>query len=48
MSSINIRKIKTNVDNLLLEKQKMEKGDKTKKKPAGKVKAKIRIENDVR
>lgn len=25
----------------------MEKGDKTKKKPAGKVKAKIRIENEV-
>jgi Translation initiation factor eIF3 subunit len=48
VSSINIRKVKTSVDNLLLEKQKLEKGDKAKKKtPAAKVKARLRIEDDV-
>lgn len=47
MSSINIRRVKTSLDNLCLEKQKMEKGDKPKKKTAAKVKAKLRIEEDV-
>lgn len=40
--------MKTTLDNLYLEKQKMEKGDKPKKKAgAGKVKARIRVEDDV-
>lgn len=47
MSSTNIRKIKTTLDNLYLEKQKIEKGDKPKKKAATKVKARLRIEGDV-
>jgi len=48
VSSINIRKVKTTIDNLYLEKQKMEKGDKQKKKPgAGKVRTKLRVEVDV-
>lgn len=47
MASTNIRKVKTTVDNLYLEKQKIEKGDKPKKKAATKVKAKLRIEGDV-
>lgn len=48
VSSTNIRKVKTSLDNLFLEKQKMEKGDKPKKKPgAGKVKARLRVEDDV-
>jgi len=46
LASSNIRKIKTTVDNLYLEKQKMEKGDKPKKKAATKVKARLRIEGD--
>lgn len=47
LSSTNIRKVKTSIDNLLLEKQKMEKGDKPKKKPGvGKVKARLRVEDD--
>jgi translation initiation factor 3 subunit J len=45
---VNIRKIKSSLDNLYLEKQKLEKGDKPKKKPAaGKIKAKLRVEDDV-
>lgn len=47
MSSTNIRKIKTSLDNLCLEKQKIEKGDKPKKKAAAKAKARLRIEGDV-
>jgi translation initiation factor 3 subunit J len=40
--------VKTTIDNLYLEKQKMEKGDKQKKKPgAGKVRTKLRVEVDV-
>ena len=47
MSSVNIRKIKTTIDNLYLEKQKLEKGDKQKKKTgAGKVRTKLRVEDD--
>lgn len=46
--SIYIRKIKTSIDNLALEKQKLEKGDKPKKKAGGaKVKGKLRMEADV-
>lgn len=49
VSSVNIRKVKTTIDNLYLEKQKMEKGDKQKKKTggAGKVRTKLRVEDDV-
>lgn len=47
VSSVNIRKVKASIDNLYLEKQKMEKGDKPKKKSNVKVKAKIRVEEDV-
>lgn len=48
MSSVNIRKVKASIDNLYLEKQKMEKGDKPKKAKTGvKVKARIRVEEDV-
>jgi translation initiation factor 3 subunit J len=48
VSSTNIRRVKTTVENLFLEKQKLEKGDKPKKKPAaGKVKATLRMEGDV-
>jgi Translation initiation factor eIF3 subunit len=47
VSSTNIRKIKTSLDNLHLEKQKMEKGDKPKKKAGPKSKVKLRIEGDV-
>ncbi|CAM6031661.1 unnamed protein product, partial [Sphagnum compactum] len=45
-SSTNIRKIKTTVDNLYLEKQKLEKGDKPKKAKGGKLKARLRVEGD--
>jgi translation initiation factor 3 subunit J len=45
--SVSIRKVKTSVDNLYLEKQKLEKGDKPKKKPAAKAKATLRMEGDV-
>lgn len=42
-----MRKIKTSVDNLILEKQKLEKGDKPKKKTtATKTKARLRVEDD--
>lgn len=47
MPSSGIRKVKTSVDNLYLEKQKLEKGDKPKKKPAAKVKATLKMEGDV-
>lgn len=46
LSSVHIRKVKTSLDNLFLEKQKIEKGDKPKKKPGAKVKAKLRMEVD--
>ncbi|CAH2007570.1 unnamed protein product [Acanthoscelides obtectus] len=45
MSSFDIKKIKNAVDNLYLEKQKIEKGDKAKKSKA-KSKARIRVEGD--
>ena len=44
MNSGDIKKIKNTLDNLYLEKQKIEKGDKAKKK--GKGKAKLRLEGD--
>ncbi|XP_076234094.1 eukaryotic translation initiation factor 3 subunit J [Calliopsis andreniformis] len=44
LSSTHLKKVKTMVDTLLIEKQKIEKGDKTKKK--GKGKAKLKIEGD--
>ena len=47
MPSISIRRVKTSVDNIYLEKQKLEKGDKPKKKPAAKAKATLRMEGDV-
>jgi len=46
LPSNSIRKIKTTVDNLYLEKQKMEKGDKPKKGKGSKVKARLRMEGD--
>ncbi|KAL7045920.1 hypothetical protein ACKWTF_002403 [Chironomus riparius] len=47
LSSVNIRKVKNTIENLYLEKQKMEKGDKQKKKTGGgKVRTKLRIEVD--
>ncbi|CRK96438.1 CLUMA_CG009854, isoform A [Clunio marinus] len=46
LQSTNIKKIKTTVDNLFIEKQKIEKGDKPKKKPAAKIKARLRMEGD--
>lgn len=45
MSSSDIKKIKNTLDNLYLEKQKIEKGDKTKKNK-GKGKAKLKVEGD--
>ncbi|XP_074037154.1 eukaryotic translation initiation factor 3 subunit J-like isoform X4 [Leptinotarsa decemlineata] len=45
MTSLDIRKIKNSIDNLYLEKQKVEKGDKA-KKSKGKGKAKLRMEGD--
>ncbi|KAJ8924349.1 hypothetical protein NQ315_007145 [Exocentrus adspersus] len=48
MSSIDIKKIKNSLDNLFLEKQKIEKGDKVKKnKGKGKVKLKVEGENQL-
>jgi translation initiation factor 3 subunit J len=48
LSSTSMRKIKTSVDNLILEKQKLEKGDKPKKKTAAKqTKVKLRLDNEV-
>uniref|UniRef100_A0A182LTJ2 Eukaryotic translation initiation factor 3 subunit J n=1 Tax=Anopheles culicifacies TaxID=139723 RepID=A0A182LTJ2_9DIPT len=46
LSSNNIRKAKTTLDNLYLEKQKVEKGDKPKKTKGIKVKAKLRVEGE--
>lgn len=45
MSSLDIKKIKNSLDNLYLEKQKIEKGEKTKKNK-GKGKAKLKMEGD--
>ncbi|XP_033324331.1 eukaryotic translation initiation factor 3 subunit J [Megalopta genalis] len=45
LSSINLKKVKTMIDNLLIEKQKVEKGDKAKKNK-GKGKAKLNIEGE--
>jgi translation initiation factor 3 subunit J len=46
--SSSIRKVKTSIDNLYLEKQKMEKGDKPKKKGGAKTKGvKLRVEGEV-
>lgn len=45
VSSNCLKKVKTTVDNLLIEKQKMEKSDKSKKNK-GKGKAKLKIEGD--
>ncbi|RLU15147.1 hypothetical protein DMN91_012141 [Ooceraea biroi] len=45
LSSHYLKKVKTTVDNLLIEKQKIEKGDKAKKNK-GKGKAKLKIEGD--
>lgn len=46
LSSNNIRKAKTTLDNLYLEKQKVEKGDKPKKTKGIKVKARLRMEGE--
>lgn len=46
LPSANIRKVKGILDNLYLEKQKLEKGDKPKKSKGGKVKAKLRLDGD--
>ncbi|XP_076283118.1 eukaryotic translation initiation factor 3 subunit J [Lasioglossum baleicum] len=45
LSSIHLKKVKTMIDNLLIEKQKVEKGDKAKKNK-GKGKAKLKIEGE--
>lgn len=45
MSSTSLRKVKTLIDNLALEKAKLEKGEKAKKNK-GKGKAKLRIEGE--
>ncbi|KAK2575429.1 hypothetical protein KPH14_008338 [Odynerus spinipes] len=45
LSSNSLKKVKTMMDNLLIEKQKMEKGEKTKKNK-GKGKAKLKIEGE--
>lgn len=45
VSSIYLKKVKTMIDNLVIEKQKIEKGDKAKKNK-GKGKAKLKIEGD--
>lgn len=46
LSSNSIRKAKTTLDNLYLEKQKVEKGDKPKKTKGVKVKARLRVEGE--
>lgn len=46
LSSNSIRKAKTTLDNLYLEKQKVEKGDKPKKTKGIKVKARLRVEGE--
>lgn len=45
MSSFDLKKIKVTIENLYLEKQKLEKGDKI-KKSKGKGKLKIKVENE--
>lgn len=45
VTSFDIKKIKTTIDNLYLEKQKIEKGDKA-RKSKGKAKAKIKVEDE--
>lgn len=45
VTSLDIKKIKTTIDNLYLEKQKIEKGDKAKKNK-GKGKAKLKMEDE--
>ncbi|XP_055613539.1 eukaryotic translation initiation factor 3 subunit J [Uranotaenia lowii] len=46
MPSNTIRKVKGTLDNLYLEKQKLEKGDKPKKLKGGKIKAKLKLEGE--
>lgn len=46
LPSANIRKVKGILDNLYLEKQKLEKGDKPKKKTGGKIKARLRMDGE--
>lgn len=46
LPSANIRKVKGILDNLYLEKQKLEKGDKPKKKTGAKVKARLRMDGE--
>lgn len=46
LPSANIRKVKGILDNLYLEKQKIEKGDKPKKSKGAKVKAKLRLDGE--
>lgn len=45
LSSLDLKKLKTTIDNMYIEKQKVEKGDKAKKNK-GKAKAKLRMEGD--
>ena len=44
-ASIELKKLKTTIDNLYIEKQKIEKGDKSKKNK-GKGKAKLKMDNE--
>uniref|UniRef100_A0A1Q3F7I2 Eukaryotic translation initiation factor 3 subunit J n=1 Tax=Culex tarsalis TaxID=7177 RepID=A0A1Q3F7I2_CULTA len=46
LPSNNIRKVKGVLDNLYLEKQKLEKGDKPKKSKGGKVKARLKLDGE--
>ncbi|XP_055533871.1 eukaryotic translation initiation factor 3 subunit J [Wyeomyia smithii] len=46
LPSANIRKVKGALDNLYLEKQKLEKGDKPKKSKGGKIKARLRMDGE--
>lgn len=46
LPSNNIRKVKGILDNLYLEKQKLEKGDKPKKSKGGKVKARLKLDGE--
>lgn len=46
LPSSTIRKVKGTLDNLYLEKQKIEKGDKPKKSKGGKVKARLRLDGE--
>lgn len=46
VTSNDIKKIKTTIDNMFLEKQKLEKGDKAKSKGKGKGKAKLKLEDE--